>query len=962
MSGLRRAALFTLAILLAAPAYADNTADEADLAFRRGGEAYRAKHYEDALAEFFHSNRLVHNNNVVQNIARCYEQLQMYDEAYRYWRGVLGENPKGEDKRAIEASLARLASRVALLQVATTPPGAEIYVERKDLGSLGTSPQTLALPAGKTTVILALPGHREARHTVELSAGRTAHIEAELEFIWGRVKLGGDPAGAEVRVDKTEGPPEVTLPGVLKVKPGPHILNVSAAGYLSLQVPVDLKGDQEIEATPRLQPLPAATGNVVVTANHEGAMVRVDGKESGFTPTVIPLVVGSHKVEVTMADMRSWEQTVQVETNTTVQVRADLHFGGEKTTAASKTETSTEDAPASITVINRDEIVAFGYRTLSEALRAVRGIFWTYDRQYESLGVRGFAPPGDKNNRILILWDGHAVGDVLSGVTFVGEDLDVDLGQIERIEIVRGPVSSLFGTGAFFGVINLVPRRHLADHYVEVTGRAGSLGLYGGRATGAYRAEQGELLLSIAGATQKGDEYYPVPDDAGTLVHDQDRELAFHGTLRGRYKGFSLMADVQSRGKDLPTGASNTILGAPGTRVKDQRLLVEARFDHQFEDTSTLQARAYYDSTRYRGYWEYPEGEQTDHTEADWAGAELRYRTRELARMHITAGVEVQEQFRLHMGVETVGVPGLDDTHTFLTVVSGYLVDELRVADWMLINASARADEYLSGFGFTINPRLAIIAKPWKGGVLKAMGGKSFRAPSDYERYYNDNDGTTDPLTGLPHYISLKPNPDLKPENIYTAELELTQEIGGDLKITAAGFFNWITDLLNYATDPSDGLLWTVNATGLVRTQGAELEVRWQPQRLMLVSASYSFQNMIITGVADPADRARLKANAPNHVFAVRGMFPISAPYLVGSIEGVYNSPRLNRDGTGTTGELFFLDVGISGELPGGQFRYFAGAKNLLDERPQLPTGGDVDALTVPTYGRTFLVKLTGSY
>lgn len=957
MIALRRLALIALALAASAPALADNTADEADLRFRRGVDFYRAGKFEDALSEFFQSNRLVQNVNVVQNIARCYEQLKMYDEAYRYYRDALAANAKAEDKKALNDSLARIAPRVALLQVTTHPPGAEVYVERKDLGSLGAAPKILALPPGKTTVIVALAGHRDATKTVDLAIGRTASVELGLDFIWGEVRLAGTPAAAEVRVDRTEGPAEGTVPGTLKVKPGRHILNVSAAGFLSAQVPVEVQGDQAVDAAVTLQPLPPPTGNVVVTANHEGALVRVDGKDSGFTPTVIPLSEGEHLVEVAMQDMTTFEQRVTVKQNATMQVRATLRFGGAKTTAASKVETSTDDAPASITVITRDQLRAFGYQTLTEALRGVRGFFWSYDRQYETLGVRGFSPPGDVNNRILVLFDGHAVWDMVGGASFVGHDLDSDLSGIERIEVVRGPVSALYGTGAVFGVVNVVPRKDLGDHTLEGSAGTGSLGQAGGRLTGAYRGGAGEVLLTLAGGRSSGDELFPMPVDPPVLVRDQDREVNFHGSLRARYKGFSLLADVNSRDKLLPTAASGTVLGQYGTKVRDQRAMIEARYEHVFENKGILSSRLYYDANRYQGWWQYEEGEQIDRTEGDTGGVELRYRSPAFWRMHVTVGVEVQEQFRLHMEAETEGVRGLDDTRDF-TILSAYLADELRIADWLLLNASVRAEEYLGSFGLTVNPRLAVIGKFWKGGVTKLMGGKSFRAPSDYERYYND--GYYDEA-GNYVFFSLKPSPDLKPENIYTAELEHAQDIGGDFKATAAGFVNQITDLLSYAADPADGILRTVNTAGTVYTWGAELELRWQPQRLAMVSASYAFQQMVLDGVDDPVEAARLRANAPAHTFSLRGMFPISAPFVVGSAEAVYNSARLDSEGN-ATGEFLFLNAGLSGELPGGNLRYFAGVRNLLDERPQLPAGPDVPTLTLPTWGRTFVVQLSVAY
>ena len=90
-------------------------------------------------------------------------------------------------------------------------------------------------------------------------------------------------------------------------------------------------------------------------------------------------------------------------------------------------------------------------------------------------------------------------------------------------------------------------------------------------------------------------------------------------------------------------------------------------------------------------------------------------------------------------------------------------------------------------------------------------------------------------------------------------------------------------------------------------------------------------------------------------------MFPIVAPLIVGSAEAVYNSDRAALDGS-RTGEMLLLNLGLSGELTGSAFRYFAGVQNLLDERAQLPVGEEIPSLTLPNYGRTFVLQLTATY
>ena len=110
--------------------------------------------------------------------------------------------------------------------------------------------------------------------------------------------------------------------------------------------------------------------------------------------------------------------------------------------SASKYEQKVTEAPSSVSIVTADEIKKFGYRTLADIIRSVRGFHVTYDRNYSYVGVRGFAPPGDYNTRLLLLVDGHRVNDNVYDMAFVGTEFVLDVDLIERVEIVRGPSSS----------------------------------------------------------------------------------------------------------------------------------------------------------------------------------------------------------------------------------------------------------------------------------------------------------------------------------------------------------------------------------------------------------------------------------------------------------------------------------------------------------------------------------------
>src|SRR6185312_5537081 len=122
--------------------------------------------------------------------------------------------------------------------------------------------------------------------------------------------------------------------------------------------------------------------------------------------------------------------------------------------SASKLEQKSTEAPSSTTVITSDEIKRYGYRTLADVLRSVQGFYVSNDRNYEFLGARGVSL-GDFNSRVLLLVNGHRVNTDLNDGAFIGTSFILDVDLIDRVEIIRGPGSVLYGNNAFFGVINV---------------------------------------------------------------------------------------------------------------------------------------------------------------------------------------------------------------------------------------------------------------------------------------------------------------------------------------------------------------------------------------------------------------------------------------------------------------------------------------------------------------------------
>ncbi len=126
---------------------------------------------------------------------------------------------------------------------------------------------------------------------------------------------------------------------------------------------------------------------------------------------------------------------------------------------ASRYEQKVTEAPSSVSIVTSADIKHYGYRNLGEILESVPGLYTTYDRNYSYLGMRGFARAGDYNTRVLLLVDGHRLNDAVYDQAPIGTDFPVDVDLIDRVEIIRGPSSSIYGTNAFLGVINVITKR-----------------------------------------------------------------------------------------------------------------------------------------------------------------------------------------------------------------------------------------------------------------------------------------------------------------------------------------------------------------------------------------------------------------------------------------------------------------------------------------------------------------------
>jgi iron complex outermembrane receptor protein len=387
-------------------------------------------------------------------------------------------------------------------------------------------------------------------------------------------------------------------------------------------------------------------------------------------------------------------------------------------------------SPSAITVITREDIETTGANTLPNLLRIVPGMEMLY------LGINAGTPVGrlhytESNFHYLVLIDGREVNIEVLGQT-VWEALPISMEDVERIEILRGPASALYGANALSGVISITTRAISEKTTGWAMASAGELGLtrLGARAS----TRLGNWGFSIGGNVDLLGTF--TDPHATSMDMWKLRALAEH---RWSESARSLIDGAASIG----TGPRNTSLGI--LNIDFTQFAV--RLTHESEN---LMGRL---------YWFYLSTFVDMEAALEFEGLHLADVKPAMIRNHTIDG-EVQwtlprfwDPLLLIAGgggrVSWVGSDDLLDGESFTDITSpdyreagishwemrgsAFLHAELKAADWATLTAGTRLD-YNTETGWFLSPRLAIVFTPTAGQFLRLTAGRAFRKPSFLER------------------------------------------------------------------------------------------------------------------------------------------------------------------------------------------------------------------------------------
>ena len=606
-----------------------------------------------------------------------------------------------------------------------------------------------------------------------------------------------------------------------------------------------------------------------------------------------------------------------------------------------------QQAPGTVSVITREDIHRFGYRTLAEALSSATGFWVSYDRVYHYVGIRGMSLPGDYNTRFLVMINGHYLTENIYGSNgFFGQDFGLDLDAVDRIEIIRGPSSVLYGSNGMFATINIVTTVPTAPG-VRASVETGSFGerkaliSAAGTIGSRVRAMVQASVFNNAGQ----DLFFPRFMNGGTregFTSGTDAERGYHLFANVVNGEWSFSALSMSREKLVPTGWYRTVFGDRGNKVRDARGFVDATWTHDTSEDGSLRWRFYYDRYHYDGRYDFPsdDGRVTDNRDrslGDWLGTQLSYRFTPWRIGALTIGGEARGDLRAlqeNFDVQPIARTVLRTSERHANVGT-FAQQEWNITGRLQTNLGLRWDNSDVGKGF-LSPRLALVFQKTPATTLKLLYGRAFRNPTPYERDYSDG-------------VNNLSNPGLRPEDINTLEAGAEHKFSKYFTVSASAYASRLAHLIT-AVVFDDGVQQYQNVYSS-RVRGTDIEIKGRLFAQAELSASASFQSvrggLFPWPVNSPATIGKVRLFTPfaaNRVGLSTGMSCLGARQLV-------------------TGEklpsVCLLDLTVSSNRSIRRLDWAAGLRNLTDSQYDDPVGLEHGVGRLRQNGISFFLKIT---
>jgi len=590
-------------------------------------------------------------------------------------------------------------------------------------------------------------------------------------------------------------------------------------------------------------------------------------------------------------------------------------------------------------LIDRETIARSGASTVADLFKSQAGV--SFERSFAGTAIRlqGLSP-----EHVLILIDGQRVVGRKNGA--------IDLARypvdwIERIEIVKGPSSVLYGADAMGGVINLITRRADAPFSSDVYGSYASIGDVDG--SGSIGLQKGKLGTRFHGGYHAASAFDLTPQTPST--DGPDRVMVHVGNVTDIdiTPDWTVTPRLSYR-QEEKRGIAQSAAGA----IYDDRNLAE-EVQAAVGSDAWLTARDHLRLTLFTTW--YRDQFNRDQRQSD---AQDSYQdTREvLVQGSIQYDHNFDDQHLSSVGVdilhEEMDSDRLDAGEGERRRLGVFLQDQwtLPTRKYFAIMPGARMD-LDSQFGVHPSPRLALRFDPKPGLALRASVGWGYRAPSFKEllmRFENTSAG----------YV-VEGNTELKPETSRNVSAGVDWRISDDVVTSVSAYRNDVNDLIDFGTVDEGGAGSSaryayINVAEAV-TQGGEVNLAADLWTGFTANGGYTFSHTLNVELDRPLE------GRPTH--RVSGEIQQAVPRTDTSfmLRGSWSSAKafyFDADGDGEDERMnssasMLLDARVSQDLGFSRagLRLFVGVENIRD-------AGDSDYL--PIAPRTYLAGLTGRY
>lgn len=580
---------------------------------------------------------------------------------------------------------------------------------------------------------------------------------------------------------------------------------------------------------------------------------------------------------------------------------------------ATRTETPINKTASSVSVVTSEQIEKNQYRTVSDALRSIPGLQIaqtgtpTQSTTFLSRGTES------RHNRILI--DGRPIPEGLGGSIIN----DLSTSNVERIEVLRGPASSLYGGNAIGGVINIITKkgRELEKPESTLSFEAGSFNNF--RETAQSRGAFGPFDYSVEASRQ---------DAEFQRANNELRESRWSGQF-----GYELNPDWQF---DLYSNYSLNDSGAPGADPIS-RFSKPGKYDNLIRELWTFAPGVTWNTSdiwTQRLSYQYQERRQhfysprvifggntnsntSNRQQIDDHRIDYQSTVKPLDTLEIVAGASTQNRKTYRSGdVSSTTLPYQNyQTNTSVFLQSNWEALE----NWNLL-ASGRWDHY-SDFGDPITFKVGTSYKtPVTDTVLHGNYGTAFSAPEE-QNFIS--------FGGL--FVA---NPNIQPEDSQGYEIGITQPFfNHELELRGTYFHNDIQGLVQSRTVNPVTFQYTIINAGDARTQGYETGLTWKPKWKPLsrfdLDTNYTYLDAV-----NKASGAWLLRRPRHTVNSILNYKPIDTVNL--GIGGSWVMNRIDSDPVSFNQipiEDYFVMRFTADWTINKQWKVFGRIENLLDEQ-----------------------------